>query len=254
SRPEYLKHAHAAGALHLRRLALERLLCVSEQPFTLRGYNALIDRVVDYRVDFNRATRDEAGILIPQFRETLVCPVTGLNARARMVLLAARRLLGEERLRSADIYLTEATTPFYRAVAAINPRVQGSEYFGADATPGEVRRGIRHQDVTHLSFPDHSFDLIVTNDVLEHVPDYTRAMRELNRVLKPGGILLVTVPFHEDVYNNEIRARLTAAGAVEHLMTPPEYHDDPVNPAAGVLCYQVFGWKILDDLREAGFA
>ena len=64
------------------------------------------------------------------------------------------------------------------------------------------------------------------------------------------GVLLVTVPFHEDVYNNEIRARLTAAGAVEHLMTPPEYHDDPVNPAEGVLCYQVFGWKILDDLRE----
>jgi hypothetical protein len=39
---------------------------------------------------------------------------------------------------------------------------------------------------------------------------------------------------------------------VEHL-EPPEYHGDPVNPEAGVLCFQHFGWRLLDDLREAGF-
>ena len=41
-------------------------------------------------------------------------------------------------------------------------------------------------------------------------------------------------------------------GAVTHHL-PPEYHGDPVDNA-GCLCFQVFGWSVLDDLRAAGFA
>jgi SAM-dependent methyltransferase len=45
-----------------------------------------------------------------------------------------------------------------------------------------------------LPFADASFDRVVAAEVLEHLPDDTRAMRELFRVLRPGGLMAVTVP------------------------------------------------------------
>jgi len=53
-------------------------------------------------------------------------------------------------------------------------------------TRGASRDGIRNEDVTRLTFADSSFDLMITNDVLEHVPSYEDAYRELFRVLAPG--------------------------------------------------------------------
>ncbi|MDD4052570.1 MAG: class I SAM-dependent methyltransferase [candidate division Zixibacteria bacterium] len=45
-----------------------------------------------------------------------------------------------------------------------------------------------------LPFRDREFDVIVCREVLEHIPDYARTLAELRRALKPGGILLVSVP------------------------------------------------------------
>jgi SAM-dependent methyltransferase len=49
-------------------------------------------------------------------------------------------------------------------------------------------------DITHLPFADHSFDTVICAEVLEHIPDHGRAIRETVRVLKPGGNLVVSVP------------------------------------------------------------
>lgn len=51
-------------------------------------------------------------------------------------------------------------------------------------------------DVTKLPFDNESFDKIILSEVLEHVPDESRALSEIYRVLKPGGILGITVPNH----------------------------------------------------------
>ncbi|UTA48454.1 class I SAM-dependent methyltransferase [Simiduia sp. 21SJ11W-1] len=45
-----------------------------------------------------------------------------------------------------------------------------------------------------LPFADHSFDKIICSEVLEHLPDYQGALREIQRVLKPGGLLAISVP------------------------------------------------------------
>jgi len=49
-------------------------------------------------------------------------------------------------------------------------------------------------DVCDLPFADASFDLVLATDILEHVEDDQRAVREIARVLRPGGHVLITVP------------------------------------------------------------
>ena len=50
-------------------------------------------------------------------------------------------------------------------------------------------------DITNIPEPDASFDAIMCIEVLEHVPDPVAALRELSRLLKPGGTIILTAPF-----------------------------------------------------------
>ncbi len=56
--------------------------------------------------------------------------------------------------------------------------------------PASVVQG----DALALPFPDAAFDRVIASEVLEHIPDDLAAMRELSRVLRPGGTMAVTVP------------------------------------------------------------
>ncbi|MFI1771690.1 class I SAM-dependent methyltransferase [Thalassobellus citreus] len=49
-------------------------------------------------------------------------------------------------------------------------------------------------DICNLPFKDNSYDVILCNHVLEHIPDDTKAMQELYRVLKPGGMGIFQIP------------------------------------------------------------
>jgi ubiquinone/menaquinone biosynthesis C-methylase UbiE len=66
--------------------------------------------------------------------------------------------------------------------------------YNAGKLPGfaEFLRG----DAEHLPFRDGAFDKIITTEVLEHVFDDERAMRELLRVLRPGGQIAISCPHH----------------------------------------------------------
>lgn len=50
-------------------------------------------------------------------------------------------------------------------------------------------------DICDLPFDDNSFDFIICNHVLEHIPDDTKAMQEMYRILAPGGTLIAQVPY-----------------------------------------------------------
>jgi SAM-dependent methyltransferase len=70
--------------------------------------------------------------------------------------------------------------------------------FGAMAAAGEVDEeacaGTVQGDATTLPFADSAFDRVIASEVLEHVTDDAHALTELARVLRPGGVLAVTVP------------------------------------------------------------
>jgi len=102
-----------------------------------------------------------------------------------------------------------------------------------------------------LSFPDESFDVVISSDVFEHIPDPYRAHREVARVLKKGGRHVFTVPFDPRGYLDDVRARLDSAGAIE-LLSPAIYHHDPVSGKCDVLVYTIFGLEMLVRLRQLG--
>ena len=71
--------------------------------------------------------------------------------------------------------------------------------FAAMAEAGELSRENLHVaavqgDALAIPFPDGTFDRVICSEVLEHIPDDIGAMRELARVLRPGGTMAITVP------------------------------------------------------------
>ncbi|MBZ0297866.1 MAG: class I SAM-dependent methyltransferase [Anaerolineae bacterium] len=78
------------------------------------------------------------------------------------------------------------------ALAQYQPNVS---YYGLDFSPGmltkhPMRQSVSVGDVQDIPFPAHTFDVVMANHMLYHVPDIDRAIQEFRRVLKPGGVLI----------------------------------------------------------------
>jgi SAM-dependent methyltransferase len=183
-------------------------------------------------------------------REDLVCGECNLINRLR----ASVWLFEVEcrPRRGSAIYLTEQVTQLYAVLAHRYPGLQGSEYLGPGVALGEVAGNVRNESLTALTFASGSFSYLLSFECFEHIPDYGQAFRECARVLRPGGRMVFSVPFLRDAETTLVRAKIGPGGEIEHILEP-EYHGDPLSNA-GCLCYQHFGWDILDSLREAGFS
>lgn len=186
------------------------------------------------------------------WRERLVCQVCGLNNRLRMSAQLFESL-SPTPVQHSRIYLTEQLTPFASFIRKKYFGTVFSEYIDENLPSGFVdARGLRHEDVTSLSLQDARIEYLLSFDVLEHVPNYRAALSEFFRVLVPGGVLLMSVPFLLNAQANVVRALRNEDGEIVHCLAP-EYHGDPINPTDGILCYYHFGWELLNDLRLAGF-
>ncbi|MCB8951351.1 MAG: glycosyltransferase family 39 protein [Ardenticatenales bacterium] len=65
----------------------------------------------------------------------------------------------------------------------------------------KARRGQMYNDVLQgfgdqMPFPDHTFSTVISNSVLEHIPDVQSVLNDISRVTQPGGRLLITMPSH----------------------------------------------------------
>lgn len=84
--------------------------------------------------------------------------------------------------------------PGYAWLSDLRPLFPGREYVGCD-----IRRGPgvdRIEDAEHLAFSDGSTGTMIMCEILEHLPNPTRALAEARRVLRPDGLLLISVPFN----------------------------------------------------------
>jgi SAM-dependent methyltransferase len=238
--------AHRLGEEWRGQQAFQAQLLANGRERKVGGYCALCQCETEFAI---RGPEDAE----PNWRETLNCRQCELINRWRASAHLYRLLATTAP--AGLVYMTEQTTPLFAWMAERYPGLIGSEYLGPDVAPGATvsRHGmpLRHEDITALSMASGSLGAILTFDVLEHVPDYRAAVREFARALMPGGLLLLTAPFHFQGAKTIVRARLGDEGRVEHLL-PPMYHGDPLS-ADGVLCWQEFGWDLLTELRDAGF-
>ena len=101
--------------------------------------------------------------------------------------------------------------------------------------------GVTHTvDITNVALPDGSYDVVIANHVLEHIPDDRQAMRELFRLLRPGGMALLTVPLNASRQQTYENLAITAP-AQRHAHFSAEDH------------VRYYGLDFADRLADAGF-
>ncbi len=104
-------------------------------------------------------------------------------------------------------------------------------------------------DLEQMPFPDDSFDVIITTEVMEHVRFVDKAHREIARCLDSSGRYVFTVPYDATLATTW---RLIDPETDEPLVHPLHVHGDPGLREEGILSYRVFGTDIFADLRAAG--
>ena len=88
--------------------------------------------------------------------------------------------------------------------------------------------GHRCENLENLTFDDESFDLFITQDVMEHIFDPEKAFKEIARVLKPGGAHIFTVPIINKEHKTECWASMSDGGAIDYHHEA-EYHGNPID-------------------------
>lgn len=106
----------------------------------------------------------------------------------------------------------------------------------------------QHQDLMNLTYKSNLFDVVLTSDVLEHVPSAVTALKETYRVLKPGGVHIMSVPLLMD-RKTQYRAQMSSNGTITHIKQP-SYHGSGEDD---YLVWAEFGYDFIDLCKEAGF-
>ncbi len=145
------------------------------------------------------------------------------------------------------IYETQAAGVLHARLRTL-PGYVCSEYFDDIAAGARNPDGVRCENLEALSFASAAFDLVISQDVLEHVLHPDTAFQEIYRVLKPGGIHLFTVPCHEG--QPTVSRIVTGLEGTVHQL-PTVWHGDPLR-VQGSLVVTDFGSDLADRLTRQG--
>lgn len=172
----------------------------------------------------------------PWLREDLKCARCRSSSRQRALIdYVSRMVPALEELHVYEPAPTRPTTEYFKRRSA---RYTWSQY-SPDAAGHQAGNPL-NQDLQSLKIPDNAFDLVISQDVFEHIAEPRKAFAGIARVLKPGGAHIFTIPWYGDQLT-ETRARVLG-DEFEHLH-PPEYHSDP-NTQDGALVFTRFGSDI----------
>lgn len=143
--------------------------------------------------------------------ENFECPACGCHDRERHLWLYLQACGLERRFEGAHILHMAPERHLQRLISRARP----AEYLMGDLYP--TRGEIRRMDLTQLDAAEGHFDFVIANHVLEHVDDDVKALREIFRVLRPGGQAILQTPFALRLpYKREDAAIRTAADRLQH--------------------------------------
>jgi SAM-dependent methyltransferase len=132
--------------------------------------------------------------IISAGRRKKECPICQSAERDRLVYLYVKDYLrlfeSKNKINILHVAPEDCLYPVFRK------KINHQNYFCGDKFEAGYSYGdqVRYMDITQIDWEDDSFDLIICNHVLEHIPDDRKAMKELYRVLKPGGKAILQVP------------------------------------------------------------
>lgn len=145
------------------------------------------------------------------------------------------------------------SSPGYRGVSVkLKNECKGytASHFYRDLELGEYhpKHGHHCEDLENLTFDDESFDLFITQDVMEHVLDPEKAFKEIARVLKPGGAHIFTVPIINKEHESECWASRSSNGEIKYHHDS-EYHGNPIDDQ-GALVTMHWGYDIASFIKK----
>jgi SAM-dependent methyltransferase len=194
---------------------------------------------------------------VTNFRETRLCHNCGASKRKIDLARVLLKVIGSgatclseatSDLQNLKIYLLESSGPVHAALSGSRNFVC-SEYWD-DVPRGETKDNARCEDVQSLTFADATFDIVISQDVFQRVPDPEAGFREVHRVLKPGGYHVFTVPFNRHLAQSVTRARIEGRKTIH--MLPAVYHGDALR-FGGCLVFTDFGHDLIEMLEKIGF-
>jgi predicted SAM-dependent methyltransferase len=170
--------------------------------------------------------------------------ITGSGLRIAMCPVCS----SSDRIRLLYLFLKTKTNLFIQPIKLLHLapekplmdifiKQKNIDYLTADLNPENV---MEKMDITYIQYPKNTFDVILCNHVLEHIPDDRKAMSELLRVLKPGGWAILQVPIskvlektYEDFTITSSQEREKHFGQKDHV--------------------RIYGKDYTQRLKEAGF-
>jgi SAM-dependent methyltransferase len=175
----------------------------------------------------------EKSVIGGGYRANMFCPVCGSTDRDRLIylFLKNRAHLLPKGTRLLHVAPETKFGAWLRAKRDL-------DYASADLD----MEGVDHVvDLTKIPFPDASYDAVICNHVLEHIPDDAKAMTEIFRILKPDGWAILQTPIsatldatYEDFSITAATEREKAFGQCDHV--------------------RIYAIDYVDRLTRAGFA
>jgi SAM-dependent methyltransferase len=163
------------------------------------------------------------------------CPRCGAHDRERHLLMYLRATGLLESIRDKSVLHFAPEKRLARLIAAGKP----SNYICCDLYPSAPE--IQRVDMLDMQFSAESFDVVIANHVLEHDSEDSKALREICRVLAPGGYAILQTPYSARLHNtwqdsgiDDDDSRLEAYGQKDHV--------------------RLFGRDIFDRFASAGLA
>jgi SAM-dependent methyltransferase len=150
-------------------------------------------------------------------------------------------------LSEVSIYSAVSKDHLHLSLGPENPNFVCSEYF-PEIEAGHEKDGVFCQNLERLTFSNEQFDVVITEDVFEHIRLPEKAFAEIHRVLKRDGRHIFTVPF---MFDRKTMRRVSTDNDRDVYILPPAYHVDTLRNE--ILVYTDFGYDLFDTLSFLGY-